>query len=93
MTATEQPLYDEPPYDEEEPEPMPFFHYQVSQPGQPVRNLIAHGSDEAQTFGRISLALNKDTAQGPPVEYKDIVLISRFENPTVLQISGTISPT
>lgn len=92
MTAAKEPLYDEQLNDEEELDTTPFFHYRVSQPGQPVRNLIVHGSDEAQAFGRISLALNKDTAEGPPVEYKDIILVSRFENPTVLQISGTISP-
>ena len=88
MTDTTQPLYDP---DEEEPEPMPFFHYQVSPPNQPVRNLIAHGSDEAQVFGRVMQTLNRQTGV-PPVEYKDIALVSRFDNPTVLQVSGTITP-
>lgn len=85
MTTAEQPLD----YSENE-EPMPIFHYEVSARNQPVRKLITYASNEAQALGQITQAIQKEPG-GPTTELGDIVLVSTFPNPTVIQVSGSIS--
>ena len=89
MTVAEQLLYDQ---EEEEPEIMPLFHYEVSVPNQPVRRLIAYARNEAEALGQVTQANQRD-ADRPAINLDDIVLVGTFANATVLQVGGSISAT
>ncbi len=85
MTAAEELLYDP-----EEPETMPMFQYKVTVPGQPARNLLAYGTDEAQALGPVVHALRGEAEVGT-AHLPKITHVGTFPNPTVIEVNGTIT--